>query len=72
MFGSAYVLLTIVQFLEGFFQHVPHCPDIVADTEGLDHLARLTSLPCLLYDFAKSVASDSLVQVVRNGGGVQD
>ncbi|KAI8975845.1 hypothetical protein BD414DRAFT_580582 [Trametes punicea] len=53
------------KFLEGFFQHVPHCRDFVADPEGLDRLARLTSLPCLPYDFANSVGSDSLVQVVR-------
>ncbi|RPD73800.1 hypothetical protein L226DRAFT_488466 [Lentinus tigrinus ALCF2SS1-7] len=53
------------KFLEGFFQHVPHCRDFVADADGLDRLARLTSLPCLPYDFANSVASDSLVQVIR-------
>ncbi|CDO77710.1 hypothetical protein BN946_scf184969.g61 [Trametes cinnabarina] len=53
------------KFLEGFFQHVPHCRDFVADPEGLDHLARLTALPCLPYDFANSVGSDSLVQVIR-------
>ncbi|KAI0708195.1 hypothetical protein C8T65DRAFT_740208 [Cerioporus squamosus] len=53
------------KFLEGFFQHVPHCRDFVADADGMDRLARLTSLPCLPYDFANSVASDSLVQVIR-------
>ncbi|KAI0633753.1 hypothetical protein C8Q77DRAFT_809629 [Trametes polyzona] len=53
------------KFLEGFFQHVPHCRDFVNDAEGLDHLARLTALPCLPYDFANSVGSDSLVQVIR-------
>ncbi|KAI0326605.1 DUF913-domain-containing protein [Cubamyces sp. BRFM 1775] len=53
------------KFLEGFFQHVPHCRDFVADAEGLDLLARMTSLPCLPYDFANSVGSDSLVQVIR-------
>ncbi|KAI0373495.1 hypothetical protein BV20DRAFT_1119067 [Pilatotrama ljubarskyi] len=53
------------KFLEGFFQHVPHCRDFVADAEGLDRFARLTSLPCLPYDFANSVGSDSLVQVIR-------
>ena len=51
--------------MEGFFQHVPHCRDFVADSDGLDRLAKLTTLPCLPYDFANSVASDSLVQVVR-------
>lgn len=44
---------------------MPHCRDFVADAEGLDHLARLTALPCLPYDFANSVGSDSLVQVIR-------
>ncbi|KAI0766838.1 hypothetical protein BD413DRAFT_614840 [Trametes elegans] len=53
------------KFLEGFFQHVPHCRDFVNDPEGLEQLARLTSLPCLPYDFANSVGSDSLVQVIR-------
>ncbi|KAI1785481.1 hypothetical protein LXA43DRAFT_1115856 [Ganoderma leucocontextum] len=53
------------KFLEGFFQLVPHCRDFVADTDGLERLAKLTTLPCLPYDFANSVASDSLVQVVR-------
>lgn len=37
----------------------------MADQEGLDRFARLTALPCLPYDFANSVASDSLVQVIR-------
>ena len=44
---------------------MPHCRDFVADSDGLDRLAKLTTLPCLPYDFANSVASDSLVQVVR-------
>lgn len=34
-------------------------------TDGLTLLGRLTSLPCLPYDFANSVASDSMVQVMR-------
>ncbi|EKM54444.1 uncharacterized protein PHACADRAFT_174950 [Phanerochaete carnosa HHB-10118-sp] len=53
------------KFLEGYFQHVPHCRDFLSSTDGLDRLARLTALPCIPYDFANSVASDSLVQVVR-------
>ncbi|KAI0829944.1 hypothetical protein BC628DRAFT_1314795 [Trametes gibbosa] len=53
------------KFLEGFFQHVPHCRDFVADPEGLKLLSQLTALPCLPYDFANSVGSDSLVQVIR-------
>ncbi|KAI0958508.1 hypothetical protein AcV7_004312 [Taiwanofungus camphoratus] len=53
------------KFLEGFFQHVPHCRDFINDPEALDCLGTLSALPCLPYDFANSVASDSLVQVIR-------
>ena len=59
------VLTSSCQFLEGYFQHVPHCRDFVANGDGLEHFARLTALPCIPYDFPNSVASDSLVQVVR-------
>ncbi|KZT10978.1 uncharacterized protein LAESUDRAFT_721398 [Laetiporus sulphureus 93-53] len=55
----------LCKFLEGFFQHIPHCRDFLADQEALDRLGKLTTLPCLPYDFANSVASDSIVQVVR-------
>ena len=51
--------------MEGYFQHVPHCRDFISSSDGLDHIGRLTALPCLPYDFPNSVASDSLVQVVR-------
>lgn len=54
-----------LQFLEGLFQHTPHCKDFITSTDGLVHLGKLTALPCLPYDFANSVASDSLVQVMR-------
>ncbi|TCD71204.1 hypothetical protein EIP91_011682 [Steccherinum ochraceum] len=53
------------KFLEGFFQHIPHCRDFVADSESLTRLGNLTCLPCLPYDYPNSVASDSLVQVIR-------
>ncbi|KAL4252810.1 UPL family protein [Abortiporus biennis] len=53
------------KFIEGFFQHVPHCRDFITNTDGLERLGRLTALPSLPYDFPNSVASDSLVQVVR-------
>ncbi|KAH9485384.1 E3 ubiquitin-protein ligase ptr1 [Psilocybe cubensis] len=53
------------RFLEGFFQHPPHCKDFVTTTDGLERFGRLTGLPCLPYDFANSVASDSMVQVLR-------
>ncbi|KIM40119.1 hypothetical protein M413DRAFT_446273 [Hebeloma cylindrosporum] len=53
------------RFLEGFFQHPPHCKDFVTTTDGLQRFGRLTGLSCLPYDFANSVASDSMVQVLR-------
>ncbi|TFK44714.1 hypothetical protein BDQ12DRAFT_730740 [Crucibulum laeve] len=53
------------RFLEGLFQHTPHCKDFISGTDGLTRLGRLTGLPCLPYDFANSVASDSMVQVMR-------
>ncbi|KAH7927155.1 hypothetical protein BV22DRAFT_1193856 [Leucogyrophana mollusca] len=55
----------ICRFLEGLFQHIPHCKDFIRNVDGLDRIGRLTALPCLPYDYANSVASDSLVQVVR-------
>ncbi|GLB37041.1 putative protein with domain of Unknown Function (DUF913) [Lyophyllum shimeji] len=53
------------RFLEGLFQHTPHCRDFITAADGLKLLGRLTSLPCLPYDYANSVASDSMVQVMR-------
>lgn len=53
------------QFLDGFFQHPVHCRDFVLNTDGLKRIGRLTALPCLPYDFANNVASDSMVQVLR-------
>jgi E3 ubiquitin-protein ligase HUWE1 len=55
----------VSKFLEGLFQHIPHCRDFIQLADGLTLLGRLTNLPCLPYDFANSVASDSLVQVMR-------
>lgn len=55
----------IPQFLEGFFQHGPHCKDFITLSDGLTYIGRLTALPCLPYDFSNSIASDSLVQVMR-------
>ncbi|KAJ6593931.1 hypothetical protein B0H19DRAFT_1215807 [Mycena capillaripes] len=55
----------LLRFLEGLFQHTPHCKDFITATDGLARLGRLTSLPCIPYDFANSVASDSMVQVMR-------
>jgi E3 ubiquitin-protein ligase HUWE1 len=51
--------------LEGFFQHPPHCQDFITNVNGLELLGRLTAVPCLPYDYASGVASDSLVQVFR-------
>ncbi|KAJ3911333.1 hypothetical protein F5877DRAFT_86126 [Lentinula edodes] len=53
------------RFLEGLFQHTPHCRDFISQTNGLVCLGRLSALPCLPYDFANSVASDSMVQTMR-------
>ncbi|KAJ7703165.1 hypothetical protein B0H17DRAFT_1175941 [Mycena rosella] len=58
-------ILLRASFLEGLFQHTPHCKDFITATDGLARLGRLTSLPCIPYDFANSVASDSMVQVMR-------
>lgn len=55
----------LCRFLEGLFQHTQHCRDFIRNVEGLERIGRLTALPCLPYDFANSVASDSLVQVIR-------
>lgn len=44
---------------------MPHCRDFVADADAMALLAKLTCLPCLPFDFANSVTSDSLVQVLR-------
>ncbi|KAI6119856.1 hypothetical protein EDD16DRAFT_1895336 [Pisolithus croceorrhizus] len=55
----------ICRFLEGLFQHPQHCKDFINTEDGLDRVGRLTALPCLPYDYANSVASDSLVQVIR-------
>ncbi|KAI0063633.1 hypothetical protein BV25DRAFT_1854068 [Artomyces pyxidatus] len=55
----------ICRFLEGLFQHTSHCKDFITSYEGLERIGRLTALPCMPYDFGGSVASDSLVQVVR-------
>ncbi|THH30438.1 hypothetical protein EUX98_g3760 [Antrodiella citrinella] len=53
------------KFLEGFFQHVPHCRDFITNADSMKRLGNLTALPCLPYDYPNSVASDSLVQVIR-------
>ncbi|KAF9227402.1 hypothetical protein BS17DRAFT_727628 [Gyrodon lividus] len=55
----------ICRFLEGLFQHPQHCKDFIRNADGLDRVGRLTGLPCLPYDYANSVASDSIVQVIR-------
>ncbi|KAH9935552.1 uncharacterized protein B0H18DRAFT_1082292 [Fomitopsis serialis] len=55
----------LCKFLEGFFQHPPHCREFVADQEALDRFGKLTALPCLPYDFANGLPSDSFVQVIR-------
>lgn len=60
-----FMVLCTRQFLEGLFQHTQHCRDFIRNVDGLERIGRLTALPCLPYDYANSVASDSLVQVIR-------
>ncbi|KAF8135467.1 hypothetical protein EV363DRAFT_1395968 [Boletus edulis] len=55
----------ICRFLEGLFQHPQHCKDFIRNADGLDRIGRLTGLSCLPYDYANSVSSDSIVQVIR-------
>lgn len=64
-FTISYLFKSYFQFLEGFFQHGPHCKDFITLSDGLTYIGRLTALPCLPYDFSNSVTSDSLVQVMR-------
>ncbi|KAF7315636.1 hypothetical protein MIND_00079100 [Mycena indigotica] len=56
---------TLLRFLDGLFQHQPHCKDFITLVDGLERLGRITALPCIPYDFANSGASDCLVQVMR-------
>jgi E3 ubiquitin-protein ligase HUWE1 len=63
--GLFFTALCSSQFLEGLFQHTQHCKDFIRNVEGLERIGRLTGLPCLPYDYANSVSSDSLVQVIR-------
>lgn len=37
----------------------------MATKDGMASLGRLTALPCLPYDYANSIASDSMVQIMR-------
>jgi len=48
------------------FQHVPHCREFAASTDGLDRLGRIYTLQCLPYDFGSSIAADSMVQLMRS------
>ncbi|QRV79604.1 E3 ubiquitin-protein ligase HUWE1 [Ceratobasidium sp. AG-Ba] len=56
----------VCRFLDGMFQHVPHCHEFVSSTDGLDRLARLYALPCLPVGYGASVAADSMVQLLRS------
>ncbi|KAF8525043.1 hypothetical protein BU17DRAFT_41797 [Hysterangium stoloniferum] len=55
----------ISRFLEGLFQHTPHCRDFVTNTDGLDRLGKIVTLHCIPYNYASSPASDAFVQVLR-------
>jgi E3 ubiquitin-protein ligase HUWE1 len=47
------------------FHHHQHTDEFITAVNGLERLGRITALPCLPFDWANSVSSDSLVQVVR-------
>ncbi|KIJ39919.1 hypothetical protein M422DRAFT_257242 [Sphaerobolus stellatus SS14] len=55
----------VSRFLEGMFQHAPHCRDFVTNTDCVDRLSRIIVLPCIPYNYACSVSSDSMVQLLR-------
>ncbi|SPO39716.1 related to E3 ubiquitin protein ligase TOM1 [Pseudozyma flocculosa] len=52
------------RFLEGLFQTTSHCKDFLK-LDGLAKMLRFYSLPSLPYDFAASMAADSLVTLFR-------
>jgi E3 ubiquitin-protein ligase HUWE1 len=54
------------QFLDGMFQHIPHCQEFVDSTDGLDRLGHLYTLPCLPLGYGSSLAADSMVQLLRS------
>jgi len=64
-FVGAFPLDTASSSLVVDIINIPHCKDFITNTDGLKHIEQLTVLPCLPYDFANSVTSDSLAQVMR-------
>ncbi|KAG8764160.1 hypothetical protein FRC11_003016 [Ceratobasidium sp. 423] len=56
----------LCRFLDGMFQHIPHCQEFVNNTDGLDRLGRLYALPCLPLGYGSSLAADSMVQLLRS------
>ncbi|CAE6470636.1 unnamed protein product [Rhizoctonia solani] len=56
----------LCRFLDGMFQHIPHCQEFVDNTDGLERLGRLYALPCLPLGYGSSLAADSMVQLLRS------
>ncbi|CUA66624.1 E3 ubiquitin-protein ligase HUWE1 [Rhizoctonia solani] len=56
----------LCRFLDGLFQHIPHCQEFVDSTDGLERLGRLYALPCLPLGYGSSLAADSMVQLLRS------
>ncbi|CEL60680.1 E3 ubiquitin-protein ligase HUWE1 [Rhizoctonia solani AG-1 IB] len=56
----------LCRFLDGMFQHIPHCQEFVDSTDGLDRLGHLYTLPCLPLGYGSSLAADSMVQLLRS------
>ncbi|KAG6372318.1 hypothetical protein JVT61DRAFT_7758 [Boletus reticuloceps] len=59
------VMFIDVIFPRRAFPTSQHCKDFIRNADGLDRIGRLTGLSCLPYDYANSVSSDSIVQVIR-------
>ncbi|GJJ06087.1 hypothetical protein Clacol_000276 [Clathrus columnatus] len=55
----------VCRFLEGLFQYSQHCRDFMQNTDGLDNLCKLVTIPGIPYNYASTPASDALVQVLR-------
>ncbi|KAF8750867.1 hypothetical protein RHS01_08861, partial [Rhizoctonia solani] len=60
------ILCRASSFLDGMFQHIPHCQEFVDSTDGLDRLGHLYTLPCLPLGYGSSLAADSMVQLLRS------
>ncbi|PKI83767.1 HECT-type E3 ubiquitin transferase [Malassezia vespertilionis] len=54
----------VCRFLEGLFRTPQHCKAFI-ECDGLAHILRFYSTPCLTYNFAASSPADSFVTLLR-------